>query len=371
MKIFIKQSILLEKLNSVIKCISNKNLIPILNCIKFELIKDGLYLLSTDNEMAIKSFLPKNQIEKIETQGSFVVSGRYIYEMIRKLPNEIIEIEELDGAKIIIKTSNTEFNLNCNNVEDFPNLEMDLNEEPIVIAKEELKNVINQTLFATSVQESRPTLTGINFLIDKDKIFCTATDSYRLSKRIIKIKPTTEKLNIIIPNRTINELSKILDDEGFVEMHIFTNKVIFKFDEIQFLTRLINGTFPNTEKLIPEQFEEELEVDYKIFYEAIDRASLLSSGDEKNTLAFEINKNVGIVTSNIPEIGKVEEKIVLNNMIGNNLKISFSSKFMLEALRALNSKTVILKFNGEIKPIILLDPKNELLTEVIVPIKTY
>ena len=115
MKLSIKQKILLEHLNNVIKGISNKNLIPILNCIKFELKKEGLYLISTDNEIAIKDFIDKKEIENIDVQGEILISGRYIYDIVRKLNNEIINIEEVIDSQVLITTETSEFKLNCNN----------------------------------------------------------------------------------------------------------------------------------------------------------------------------------------------------------------------------------------------------------------
>ena len=185
MKITIKQNILMEHLNYVIKGISAKNLRPILNCIKFELTKEGLYLSSTDNEIAIKTFIENKFIEKPEILGDIVVSGKYIYDIIKKLPNELIVIEELEDYKLFIHTNNSSFNLNCNNPIEFPNLELEYTKNPIFINKKVFKNLISQTAFATSNQESRPVLTGINFKIENNKLECTATDSYRLAKKNI------------------------------------------------------------------------------------------------------------------------------------------------------------------------------------------
>ena len=110
MKLKIKQNILMEQLNYVIRGISSKNLIPILNCIKFELNNDGLYLMSTDNEISIKTFIDKKDIEEVEELGDVVVSGKYIYDIVRKLPNEIINIEEVVDSKLLIYTNNSSFN---------------------------------------------------------------------------------------------------------------------------------------------------------------------------------------------------------------------------------------------------------------------
>lgn len=373
MKISIKQNILMEHLNYVIKGISSKNLVAILNCIKFDLEEEGLYLMSTDNEIAIKTFIDKSEIESIDELGSVVISGKFIYDIIRKLPNDIINIEELVDSKLNIYTSNSSFNLNCANVNEFPQLELEEKNNPIIINKKVFKNIINQTIFATSTQESRPVLTGINFKIEKDILTCTATDSYRLAKKTIKLATeSTEDINIVIPTKNLNELVRMFnEEEENIEMHIFNNKVIFKFGTIIMLSRIINGTYPDTSKLIPTEFLLKIKVNLADFYNSIDRASLLTSENDKNTIKLESKDDIVIVSSNIPEIGNVEEKVIGVKDKAEDIKIAFSSKYMLEALKSLNCEEVLLMFNGEIKPIIIKNTESEDLIQLILPIRTY
>ena len=373
MKLRIKQSILMEHLNYVIKGISSKNLIPILNCIKFELTNDGLYLMSTDNDIAIKTFISKDKIDNIDICGDIVVSGKYIYEIIKKLPNELINIEEVMESKIYINTSNSSFNLNCNNAIDFPMLDLEDNKNPIIISKKMFKNIINQTLFATSTQESRPALTGLNFKIENDVLECVATDSYRLAKKTIKINNNVvDKINIIIPTKNLYELVKLFnDDEGDLELHIFNNKIIFKFNSIIMLSRLVNGTYPDTSKLIPTTFDINMKVKLNDLYNSIDRASLLTNESDKNTIKLESSFDSIKLSSNIPEIGNVEEKVMLLDNTVQNFKIAFSSKYMMDALKSFEGDEVELLFNGEVKPIILKDSSNDDLIQLILPIRTY
>ncbi len=373
MKLTIKQPILMEHLNYVIRGISNKNLIPILNCIKFELTNDGLYLMSTDNEISIKTFIDKKDIENIDICGTIVVSGRYIYEIIKKLPNEAINIEEVVDSKLSITTTNSSFQLNCNDASEFPSLELEDNKTPIIIQKKLFKTIINQTIFATSNQESRPILTGINFHIEGDYLQCIATDSYRLAKKTIKIhNPMTDIIDIVIPTKNISELIKLFnDDDDSIEIHIFSNKVIFKFNDIIMMSRLINGTYPDTSKLIPETFEIDLQVNLSDFYDAIDRASLLTNEADKNTIKLESHGNDITISSNIPEIGNVVEKIMVENKNNQDIKIAFSSKYMMDALKSFGSTDVDLLFNGEIKPIILKSSSSDDLIQLILPIRTY
>ena len=373
MKLSIKQKVLMEHLNYVIRGISSKNLIPILNCIKFELTNEGLYLLSTDNELAIKSFIPASEIDNIEVQGELLISGKYIYDIVRKLNNEMINIEEIIDSQVLITTESSSFKLNCNEVSEFPSIDLEFTGTPVVMDKRVFKTTINQTIFATSTQESRPVLTGINFKINENIMEVTATDSYRLAKkRIILDNNVLDNIDIIIPNRNLNEIIKLInEDENKIELHVFPNKVIFKLENLIIMTRIINGTYPDTNKLIPNEFESKIKINLNSLFNSIDRASLLTNVEEKNTIKLETKKDIMIISSNIPEIGNVEEKIKIENHEGNDIKISFSSKYMMDAIKTFESEEIELSFNGEIKPIILNYVDNDDLTQLILPIRTY
>ena len=373
MKLKIKQKVLMEHLNYVIRGISNKNLIPILNCIKFELTNEGLYLLSTDNELAIKSFIPANEIDEIDIMGEMLISGRYIYDIVRKLTGEVINIEEIIDSQVLITTESSSFKLNCNEVNEFPNIDLEFTNSPLLLDQKVFKTTINQTIFATSAQESRPILTGINFKINGNIMEVTATDSYRLSKkRIILDNKVKDDVDIIIPNRNLSEVIKLMSDDDIkIELHIFTNKVIFKVNNLIIMTRLINGNYPDTNKLIPSEFELKIKVNLNNLFNAIDRASLLTNVEEKNTIKLETKNDVMIISSNIPEIGNVEEKININKNTDKDIRISFSSKYMMDAIKTFDSEEIELSFNGEIKPIILNYVDNDDLTQLILPIRTY
>ena len=371
MKLEIKQATLIEHLNYVIKGISSKNIIPVLNCIKFELNDEGLYLTSTDNEIAIKTFIKADEIENIEKCGKIVVSGRYIYDIIKKLPNTNVKIEEVIDNKIYITTENSEFTLNCNEKDEFPEIDLSDTKTPVYINKKVFKNIIRQTAFATSLQESRPVLTGINFKINGNTLECTATDSYRLARKKVEINSSLENdINIVIPNRNLNELLKLLNEEdNDIEIHIFNNKVIFKFNTIIMMTRLINGTYPDTSKLIPEEFKVKFIVNLNEYLEAIDRASLLTNETDKNTIKLESKNDLAIVSSSIPEIGNVEEKVYIKRESDEDIHIAFSSKYMMDAIKSFECDEIELLFNDEIHPIIIKNKESDDLIQLILPIK--
>lgn len=373
MKFTIKKDILLNGLNRVSKALSSKNLIPILSGIKFNLTKEGLFLSASDNDISIETFIKKDNFENIEEIGSTVIQGKYILDIIRKLEGEFVNVELLDNIKVLISCGNSEFNLNSMDASEFPNLNLEVKKEPISINKEEFRNLINKTSFAVSTQETRPILTGINFKIENTKLECISTDSYRLAKKTLEINNNSnEDFNIVIPGKNLIELTKIIEDnEDEIEMHIFNNKVLFKFDDTMFQTRVLAGTFPDVNKMIPDNFELTIKTNCNEFYNVIDRAALLTSEKDKNIVKLEINNSNAIVSSNSPEIGKVEEKMEVENETGNSIKIAFSSKFMMDALRTVESLDAVICFNDDVKPIIIKDNNDKSLLQLILPIKTY
>ena len=232
--------------------------------------------------------------------------------------------------------------------------------------------MILQTNYACSLDEARVVLTGVNIKLNENNLECSATDSYRLALRKYKLtNGVNNSIDIIIPSKNLNELLKLLTsgDEDIIEMHLFSNKVIFKFNNILFQSRLINGTYPNTKNLIPSESLFDLKIDTTEFYNMVDRASILNNDNDNNIITLEIKNKLLKITSMSLEIGKVEEKMSVD--CDSDIKISFSAKYMMDALRTINSKNVILTFVGEIKPILLKNDDSEDLVCLILPIRTY
>lgn len=374
MKIKIKKELLLENLNKVSKAISTKNLIPILSGIKFDLTKEGLTLTASDNDITIQTFIPAdNKDMEIEKEGSIIIQGKYVLDIVRKLPDEFINIEVIDELKILIYAENSEFNLNGINQKEYPNVVLENSKNFVKINTKLFKTIINQTAFATSTDESRPILTGINIKITGDILECSATDSYRLAKKQAKLNEIAgETYNIIVPGKNIVEFMKILNEGNEeLEIHIFSNKVLFKQNNLLFQSRLVSGNYPNVNNLIPSDSFLKITANLSNLYDVIDRASILTSDKEKNIVTLETNKNLLIVRSSSAEIGRVEEKMNITKDNEEEIKISFSAKYMMDALRSFEGDTVELAFEGEVKPIIIKDVEDPNLTQLVLPIRTY
>ena len=372
MKMLIEKRILLEGLNAVSKALSTRNIIPVLNGIKFELNSKGLYLTATDNDITIQYFISKKDIKSIDDTGCVVIYGKSLLELVRKMPETDILIENFESSEVSFKTETSIYNFNCFMVEDFPTIDLDNNDNPITLDALKFKEIINKTSFACSLQESRPLLTGVNIKITGDIFDCTATDSYRLAKETIKINSKlSENVNIVVPARNINEFVKLINDEDELEMHVFSNKIIFKLKNIIFQSSLLNGNYPNTDNSIAKEFKYEIKLNLKEFFSILDRASLLTQAKDKNIIDMEISTDNLLIKAASSEIGKVEEKMDIINETKNSLKISFSAKYMLEALKNFENEEIYMLLNGEISPIILKEVDNNELIQLILPMKTY
>ena len=375
MKFTIKKDLLLDALIKVSKAISTKNLIPVLAGVKFELKKKRLTLTASDNDITIQTSIDSLSDDdfKIDNEGSIIIQGKYILDIVRKLPDKYINIEVIDELKILIYTENSEFNLNGISESEYPNVGLEESKKKVNMKAGTLKSIVNQTAFATSTEESKPVLTGINFNIVGDVLECNSTDSYRLARKIVKLEKVSEdNYNIVIPSHNLIEFTKILgDDSEEVEVHIFNNKVLFKNGNLKFESRLINGTYPNTANLLPDDSYLVVSTNLNDFYSVIDRVSILTSDKEKNIVTLETEGNTLTLKSSSAEIGRVEEKMSISKNNNEDIKISFSAKYMMEALKSFSTETVDLHFVGEVKPILIKSTEDETLTQLVLPIRTY
>ncbi len=372
MKFTIEKNVILNALTNVIKAISIKNIIPILNGIKMELTEEGLYLTASNSELTIKQYIKATDIKTIDKTGIIIIQSKFIVEMIRKMPTDLIEFELIDDTKIRIYSEINEYKLNCLPVDDYPNVSLDEHKDPIVINSLNFKEIINQTVFAISTQEIRPLLTGINFKINNDLLEVIATDSYRLSKKNIKLSTSINNIiDIVIPGKNIIELEKILTEEKDLELHVFNNKILFKYDNIIFQSNLLSGQFPFNTASLPKEFAYLVKINLDAFAASVDRASLLTLGKDKNVVKMNIIDNKIKITSTESELGKVEENLVAETNNKNELEISFSAKYMLDALKVIKDEELLIMLNNDISPIIMKSVKDESLIELILPIKSF
>lgn len=381
MKFSILRNRLIESVQDVSKAITSKTTIPILTGIKITAQEEGITFTGSDSDISIESFVPKeedgDEIAVIQQTGGIVLQAKIFGELVKKLPMDIVEIEVVNQFQTIIRSGKSNFNLNGLDAEEYPHLPQITEDKVIRIPADILKNLIRQTVFAVSTAETRPILTGVNWSIKGSRLNCIATDSHRLAQRTVEIETAADaEYNIVIPGKSLNELNKILPDSNEpVGIVITDNQVLFKAKHLLFFSRLLEGNYPDTSRLIPTDGKTEIVVNTTEFLQAIDRASLLAK-EGQNANVVKLSSVTDIpgtieITSNSPEIGKVTDRVNCKSIEGEELKISFSSKYMMDALRALEGTEITIRFTGAMRPFIIRPVHDDTTLQLILPVRTY
>lgn len=378
MKLTVLKEYLNESISHVSKAISSKTTIPILSGIKIDADTTGMTLTASDTDISIQSFIPmeKNDIRVIELKqsGSVVLPSKFFVEIIRKLPAQQIEIEVKDHFQTIIRSGSAEIQLMGLDPEEYPLMPGIEENRRVQIPSDLLKTMIKQTAFAVSTNEATPILTGILWSIADGKLKFTACDRHRLASREtnIDVDPEFVLSNVSISGKTLNELSKILPDQNaLIDVVFAENQVLFKMSSILFYTRILDGTYPDTSKLIPQSFQTELVVATQPLADAIDRAYVLSREEKTNIVKLVMREDQSIeVSSSSSELGKVTEELIVSRMDGELLRISFNSKYMLDALKVMDSEEIQIGFTGAMQPIIIRPNETSSLLQLILPYRT-
>lgn len=378
MRFIIQRDQLMASIQDVMKAISARAAIPILTGIKIEVNQRGIILTGSDSDISIESYTPAEEngivyLEEIE-EGSIVIQARYFPDIIRKLPEKTVEIFTDSNLNVTIRSGSAEFNLNGQDADEYPQLPKLQVDHSFEIDTTVLKGLIHQTVFAISTMETRPILTGVKVSLENSILNFTATDSHRLASKNIYLEDVDLELsNIVIPGKSLNELYKILNDtEETIEISATNNLILFRTKHLYFLSRLLDGNYPETSRLIPDEGQTTLHAKTKDLIQTIDRASLLAKEEQNNVVKLTTKDNQKIeITSNSPEIGQVAEEITVQNIQGEDLKISFSAKYMLDALKAIENEDVIIDFSGAMRPFVIKPKNGEQVIQLITPVRTF
>lgn len=378
MKFKIQKDYLVQSVQDVMKAVSSRTTIPILTGIKIVTTEEGVTLTGSDSDISIESFIPKEEdgkeIVEIEKTGSVVLPARFFSEIVKKLPKEVVELDVQNLFLTIIRSGKAEFNLNGLDAEEYPHLPQIEENNVFKIPTDLLKNMIRQTVFAVSTSETRPILTGVNWKVEGKALTCIATDSHRLALRKANIQSEHEvSYNVVIPGKSLSEFNKILDDSNeLVDIVMTENQVLFKTKHLLFFSRLLDGNYPDTSRLIPADSKTDVVLNVKEFLQSIDRASLLAREGRNNVVKLStLPDGIVEISSNSPEIGKVIEEVQSESIVGEDLKISFSAKYMLDALKALEGTDIKINFTGAMRPFVIRTLENDSMLQLILPVRTY
>lgn len=377
MNITIDREILLENLNVISRGLPSKTPMPILTGIKLEATDTDIYMTSSNTDISVEVLISDSSLE-IKEPGKTVIPGRFFIDIIRKINSKKVNLYIQDDKILVIRADRGEYKLHIMDIMDYPNIDFVCLENPLELDASVLKGLIRETVFATATSEKKPILTGVNFKHTAGSLVATATDSFRLSQKIISIENYND-FNITIPNKSLDELLKAIDQyDEKVSLYFANNKMLVKYRNVLFQTRLLDGNYPDTSKIIPTEYPIVVKFNKDELVSAVERVSLLSPRDKERDkeitysiikLSIKKDRIIEISTTN-QTIGDAKEEIIPTDIeTSSPITIGFSSRYLIEALRSFISSEVSLNLCGEIRPFIIRGDNDPNLTQLILPVK--
>ncbi len=367
MKFSCSQQNLTKALNIVSKAVTARTTIPILKGILLRVDENGeLTMAASDLDLSIEK---KFEVENFEP-GEVVVQAKLFSDIIRKLPNSQVSVE-LKNENILIKCASSEFNILGLSSDEFPNINIDIDpKERIAFDKEILKDMIRKTSFAASIDESRGVITGVLVEIKERKLSMVALDGFRMAVARENIINKKEQ-NIIIPAKIINEISKIITENEIelqdVDLYINDKRAVFLIGDTKVILRLLEGEFVDYNNILPKDSKCRVVVNREDLLESIERASLLAKVGKNNLIKLDIKDGNMEVTSKSEE-GNVKEEVIISKE-GDDLMIGFNSKYMIDALKAIDDESITMNFNTSISPCLLKPITGEEYEYLVLPVR--
>ena len=351
MKIICTKSNLVKGVNIVSKAVPSKTTMPILECILIDATTDIIKFTANDMELGIETTVEGDILEK----GVIAIDAKIFSEIVRKLPDNEVVIECDNNLQTTITCEKAKFNISCKSGEDFSYLPFVEKTETITLSQFTLKEIIRQTIFSIADNDSNKLMTGELFQIQDNMLKVVSLDGHRISIRKTELKDVYQSRKVVVPGKTLMEVSKILSGEVESEVTIsFTsNHIVFEFDNTVVVSRLIEGEYFRIDQMLSSDYETKVKINKKEFLNCIDRATLLVKEGDKKPIIINILDDVMELKIK-SQIGSMNEEIMISKE-GRDLLIGFNPKFLIDALRVIDDEEVTLYLMNPKAPCFIKD----------------
>ena len=338
MKIICSKSNLLKSVSISLKAVPSKTTMPILECILIDATTNQIKFTTNDMELGIETIVEGT----IEEKGMVALNAKIFYEIIRRLPDNDVTIKTDEKFAATITCEKAKFNIPGKSGEDFAYLPMIERDEPLTISQYTLKNMIYQTIFSIAVNDNNKLMTGELFEIKNNCLKIVSLDGHRIAIRKMPLKKDYSDRKVVVPGKTLNEISKILSGEmdDVVSIYFTNNHILFEFDQTMVVSRLIEGEYFRIDQMLSSDYETKLSINKKEFLDCIDRATLLvREGDKKPIIIHITDNNMELKIDSA--MGSMNEDIDIEKE-GKDILIGFNPKFFIDALRVIDNDEVTL-----------------------------
>jgi DNA polymerase III subunit beta len=364
MKITIARSELLTALSVVGKGMSARSTLPILSGILFSASDGSIVMQATDLEVSVRHTSPA----LIEKDGQVVLPGKLLTDIIRSLPEAAVTIET-EGEVALVRCQHSSFTVKILNPADFPKFPEVSVDKKVLLSSGTLTSMVRQVSRAVSRDETRATLTGILFAIEGPTVRMVATDSYRLAVREIVLETVAgEDVEVVIPGKALEEVSKLLGDAEEVSIGVSENQIVFEFGATTFVTRRIEGTFPNYKQLIPKETETNAVVAAEELTAAVKRVSLMALHNTPLRINISVADQTLSLSATTQDVGDASEDLLVKAE-GNDVEIAFNHAFLMDGLSSAPAETLRLEVQSALKPGVLRTVGDEGFLYLLMPVR--
>lgn len=353
MKIICQKNNLVKGVGIVSKAVPSKTTMPILECILIDATTDIIKLTANDMELGIETVIEGDIVEK----GLIAIDAKIFSEIVRKLPDNEIVIETQSNLQTVITCEKARFTISGKSGEEFSYLPYIERQEPVILSQFTLKEIIRQTIFTIADSESNKLMTGELFEINENILKVVALDGHRISIRKVELRDNYTQKKVIVPGKTLIEVSKILSGEADSETRIYftNNHIVFEFDKTVVVSRLIEGEYFKIDQMLSSDYETKVRINKKELLSCIDRATLLVKEGDKKPIII----NIGSETMELKiqsQLGSMNEEIVITKE-GKDLLIGFNPKFLIDALRVIEDEEINIYLTNAKAPCFIRDEK--------------
>ncbi len=343
MRVICARKDLYEGVQTAARAVSARTSLPILGHLLITAEEDRLRIAATDLEIGMECIVEANIVQP----GSMTVPARVFTEVLSSLPETDVSLTLDEEYNVNIKCAASDFSIKSLPPEEFPMLPQVVEEQKFTIEREVLRDAVKKTAFAVGIDESRAILTGILLQLTDNGLKFVSTDTHRLCVMDCQIAESSGTVNATVPGRALTELSRVVPEgDGTVSVTISSSQILFAVDDTVLISRLIEGQFPNFEKVIPTEHSKKLIIPTEPFEQSLKRAAIVARENAFRTI-FETVDGKLIITAESGNVGKAHEEVEIVKE-GDDIKMAFSAKYLLDMLAVVDTEAVIMELSGEV-----------------------